>query len=328
MNNLQLPITDKYIDTHFVFTGAFGMIGSSIANMLHRTYTIGGLKPSFEYLVRRYPSQDEIQRIPAGRVVQLSEINRWRPRKVNFTLVHLASPASPRTISDAGNLRDANLGILESIVARAIPTSILYSSTAGVYDSLENKPMKESSPLRESSFIARASYPSAKLEVENWLQNSHSLYGFEFTITRIFHTFGPGLRQNDGRSFGDFLWSAAEKKPLRLRSDGSDIRSFAYSEDTAAAMILALTSGAPNEAYNVGSEEALTILEFASRVADIFQVHLEFTNENRMQSDNYMHSEDRYLVPDLQKIMELGWTQTFALDEAIEETVFEMRRRL
>jgi dTDP-glucose 4,6-dehydratase len=143
-------------------------------------------------------------------------------------------------------------------------------------------------------------------------------------IVRLFHTFGPGVRRNDGRSFADFLYSAADGKIPKLHSDGTALRTFLFSADAVNAILAILTRGINLETYNVGSDMPISILDFAKRVSSIAGLKDEVLFDSTLPK-GHIQSPNKALIPDLKKISNLGWRIQTSLDDSIEKTLCFLR---
>jgi UDP-glucuronate decarboxylase len=146
---------------------------------------------------------------------------------------------------------------------------VLYISSGEIYGSDAPTPVSEEFVGKIDHELPRSAYPLAKIEAEKIGQEICVKYGIDFRIVRLFHSFGPGVRENDGRSFADFLWQCARGKEPILFSKGHDVRSFLYSEDAVAGMLTVFLKDQSTRPINVGSEQAVTILEFAKKVSEL-----------------------------------------------------------
>jgi nucleoside-diphosphate-sugar epimerase len=213
-----------------------------------------------------------------------------------------------------------NVKPLSFLVSSETEKLLLFSS-GEVYGDSPPLNVREDYVPRISETQFRSSYPISKKIAEQHGQVLSDHLGFKFIAARIFHTFGPGVRQDDGRSFADFLWSAAhDKKPI-LKSSGKDVRSFLYSQDCILAILLLLNDKEMYGPINIGGEESMTIVDFAKRVSCLAGLKGEIVLEES-------HTDKvKKIVPDITKIKNIGWVQHVSLDFGIERTLSWIRKR-
>jgi nucleoside-diphosphate-sugar epimerase len=245
----------------------------------------------------------------------------WRPKQVFDCLIHAASPASPTKYADSSAVFDSNVTFLKSFDEGKIPNQVLYISSGEVYG-------PDAPDLIDESFVGnpipdspRAVYPRSKIEGEAVLSSLFERRQTDAYIARLFHSFGPGLREDDGRSFSDFLWAAAKGNPVELRSAGEDIRTFLYLQDAVAALLQILTLGTPGEIYNVGSETALSVRGFAEKVALLAGVQVRVPVKYGSDHIEYTHSPNKSIVPSNKKLRDLGWREIVPLEVGIRNTL-------
>lgn len=166
-----------------------------------------------------------------------------------------------------------------------------------------------------------AAYGNAKRAAE-WLACAHAAQaaqgGFESCIARIFALIGPGLPLDGPFAAGNFVRDALAGKPIRVQGDGRPVRSYLYMADLCVWLLRILGAGASGQAYNVGSEQALSIAQLARRVAEVAAAPAGI--EVQLQGDADAPAP-RY-VPDTRKARhELDLAEYTALDTALFKTV-------
>jgi nucleoside-diphosphate-sugar epimerase len=239
-------------------------------------------------------------------------------------LIHAASTASPTKLLSRKSIFNVNTKLLREI--RINPSSIekvLFISTGEVYGSNAPRYVTEGHIGKIDQNSYRANYPEAKLEGEK-LTNSLSEVGIYGSVARLFHSFGPGIRADDGRSFADFIYEATSDRPPKLRSLGTQVRSFLYLEDTAVGLFKLLFSNVQG-AVNIGSEVEVSIFEFAKKVSLIAglkgEVQFDFTENQTKLSPNDT------ILPSNDKLRLMGWSQEIDIDATIERTIFWVRNQ-
>jgi nucleoside-diphosphate-sugar epimerase len=168
----------------------------------------------------------------------------------------------------------------------------------------------------------RSSYPVSKLKAEEKCKFLYDKNGVNYKIVRLFHTFGPGLRENDGRSFADFLWHAARGVRPVLNSDGKDIRTFLYTLDSVVGLLLLFTSNHKCKTINVGSSFPFSIFEFANRVSYLAGLG----QLCRIEQNNFKVSNAKTVIPDIGNLLSLGWNQIYDLDKTIDMTLHWIKK--
>ena len=186
-------------------------------------------------------------------------------------IVNLACPASPADfeplalqILEVGSRGVANL--LES--ARAHAARFLQASTSEVYGEPLVHPQPETYWGNVNPIGVRSVYDEAKRFGEALTMAHHRRYGLEVGVARIFNTYGPGMRADDGRVISNFTSRAVRGEPLVVYGDGSQTRSFCYVDDLAAGLLALLDSFYPGP-VNLGSEEEFDVLSVAQLVLEV-----------------------------------------------------------
>jgi nucleoside-diphosphate-sugar epimerase len=235
-------------------------------------------------------------------------------------VVHAGSPASPKDHVVASNVFHANVNLTEQLVNSVRRGGVfIYFSSGEVYGRSSTKSLNEDSPLRPVLAGPRSYYPLAKLAGESI---SMSRSDIRSVVFRVFHTFGPGLREGDGRSFGDLLWGAKKHSRLELFSSGSQVRSFLDSRDLARAVELSARKKWVSGVFNVGSEQEISIRQFADLVASLTDSKITYSNPEASPVE--LSSIER-LVPNIDKLKNIGWERTISLERTIIETVSSFR---
>jgi UDP-glucuronate decarboxylase len=145
-------------------------------------------------------------------------------------------------------------------------------------------------------------------------------------IARPFHTYGPGMRLDDGRVFADFVRDILHGGPIVLNSDGSAHRSFCYLADATLGFFTVLLKGTAGEAYNVANPSGeCSIAELADRLASVYSAH-GMTVARRARTDAaYMPSPILSTRPDIAKANALGWSPRYSIEEGFQRTVESYR---
>jgi dTDP-glucose 4,6-dehydratase len=248
----------------------------------------------------------------------------WVPGPVDAVL-HFASPASPvdyleipiQTLK-VGSLGTHNgLGLAKSKAAR-----FLLASTSEVYGDPRVHPQPESYWGHVNPVGPRGVYDEAKRFAEAMTMAYHRYHGLDVRIVRIFNTYGPRMRANDGRVVSNLLVQALGGKPLTVYGDGSQTRSFCYVDDEVRG-ILALLDGDVTGPVNIGNPSEFAVAELAQLVLEVTGTNSEIIYERLPVDDPTQRQPDITLARE-----RLGWKPVVPLREGLERTADWFRRRL
>lgn len=320
----------RIADRDILITGASGMVGSFLTSALIEGCRIQNLaRPKITILARSAGSKNLMQITKElGVDVIETRLSNWKIDKPYDYLIHAASPASPTKYGDTRSVIEANVGFLENISTQEVPRTTLFVSSGEVYGPNAELEIHETDNLGHVPSGPRSVYPQAKITAENLLRRMGEDGLTKPLVARLFHSFGPGLREEDGRSFGDFLWSAAQGRDIHMLSSGEAIRTFLYLEDAVAGLLAVLTEGVSGEAYNVGSELPVTIFGFASLVAEIAGVKITKSEDFDVLEGGYTHSPNSSIIPSNRKLRDLGWGHEVPLPEGINRSLEWILREL
>ena len=244
-------------------------------------------------------------------------------------VLHLASLPSPVDYLNypIQTLKVGALGTHKALgLAKAKGARFLLASTSEVYGDPLVHPQPEDYWGNVNPVGPRGVYDESKRYAEALTMAYHRYHGVETRIVRIFNTYGPRMRLDDGRVVPNFIRQALAGEPLTVYDDGMRTRSFCYVSDLVEGMVRLLHSGEPDP-MNMGNPSEMTILEFARTVlrvtgsqSEIVFVHPE---DERTQDDPMVRQ------PDISRaIRVLGWQPVVSLDEGLEKTIDSFRHRL
>ena len=246
------------------------------------------------------------------------------PGKVDYIL-HFASPASPidylkipiQTLK-VGSLGTHNLlGLAKSKGAR-----MLIASTSEVYGDPEVHPQVEEYWGHVNPVGPRGCYDEAKRFQEAITMAYHLHHGVETRIVRIFNTYGPRMRLNDGRVLPAFLSQALRGEELSIFGDGSQTRSFCYVDDLVEGIYRLLLSDY-SQPVNIGNPDEITIREFAEEICKLTGVPLNLGYQPLPENDPQKRR------PDITKAKEvLGWEPQVDRAEGLEKTLAYFKKHI
>ncbi|MCI0395401.1 MAG: SDR family oxidoreductase [Chloroflexi bacterium] len=244
-------------------------------------------------------------------------------------VLHFASPASPNDYLEhpIPTLKVGSLGTLNAIgLAKGKGARFLLASTSEVYGDPEVNPQPESYWGHVNPIGPRGVYDEAKRFAEAMTMAYHRYHGLDTRIVRIFNTYGPRMRLNDGRVVPNFIYQALTSQALTIYGDGSQTRSFQYYTDLVEGVYRLLMSS-ETRPVNIGNPEEMSILEFAEAV-------LELTGSNSpltfiQPTDNRMIDDPRVRRPDISRAREvLDWEPKVGLADGLAETIAYFRNRV
>ena len=237
-------------------------------------------------------------------------------------VMDLASPASPvdfRTLAleilAVGSTGTRNLLDL----ARAHDARFFLASTSEVYGEPLVHPQPESYWGNVNPIGPRSCYDEAKRFSEALTVAYHRTHGVDVRIVRIFNTYGPRMRPDDGRVVTNFLVQALTGRPLTIYGEGTQTRSFCYVDDEVRGL-LALLDGPLAGPVNVGNPSEFTMIELAHLVLDITGSSSPLAFEPLPQDDPTQRRPDITVASE-----QLGWTPTVGLREGLERTASWLR---
>jgi dTDP-glucose 4,6-dehydratase len=233
-------------------------------------------------------------------------------------VLHFASPASPVDfdripveILEVGTIGTRNL--LE--LARAKDARFLLASTSEVYGDPLVHPQPESYWGNVNSIGPRSCYDEAKRCAEAFTMAYHRQHGVETRIMRIFNTYGPRMRLDDGRVIPNYVRQALHGEPLTVYGDGSQTRSLCYVDDLVRGA-LAVLQGPDPMPFNVGTQDEVTMLELASIIRD------RTGSSSRIEHRPLPQDDPRQRRPDATRANEiLGWRPAVSMEDGLARTI-------
>ncbi|MFE4637739.1 UDP-glucuronic acid decarboxylase family protein [Streptomyces sp. NPDC056773] len=231
---------------------------------------------------------------------------------------HLASPASPADYLrlPVETLLVGSYGTRNALeLARRDGARFLLSSTSEVYGSPQVHPQPESYWGNVNPVGPRSVYDEAKRFGEAITMAYRRTYGVQTTIVRIFNTYGPRMRADDGRAVPAFVTQALAGEPLTVTGDGSQTRSMCYVDDLVAGLRRALDSGHSGP-VNLGNPVEVTMRELALTVRDLCGSQSGITLIDRPQDDPQQRRPDITAARE-----ELGWAPRTSLEDGLARTV-------
>lgn len=301
-----------------LITGGAGFIGSNLAGeLLKKGYTVIVLDNLCTGTTRNI---EPFQNNPNFSFIR-HDVTKEIPvfESVDY-IYHLASPAS---VPDYQRL-DEETALVNSVgirnmlrVAKAYNARFLYTSTSEVYGNPVIHPQVESYWGYVNPNGVRSCYDESKRFGEMMALLYKKRYGVDARIVRIFNTYGPNMRPDDGRVISNFINQALTGKPLTVYGDGSQTRSFCYVDDNVRGLIAVMEKdGISGEVMNLGNPEEYTMLDLANKIIRITK------SSSKIEHHELPKDDPERRCPDITKIRKLvGWEPEISVDEGLEKTI-------
>jgi dTDP-glucose 4,6-dehydratase len=309
--------------TTSLVTGGAGFLGSHLCDFLlergHRVICVDNLETGSLENVRHVKDGPDF-RFEMLDITKHYEIDE----PVDF-VYHMASPASPidyarlplHTLKVGAYGTHNTLGLAKRHRAR-----FLLASTSEVYGDPLVHPQPESYWGNVNPIGPRGVYDEAKRYAEALTMAYLRQQGVDTCIVRIFNTYGPRMRPNDGRAVPTFLRQALEDKPLTVFGDGSQTRSFCYVDDLVRGL-MALAESDLHEPVNIGNPDEMSLLEMAELVIKLTESRSEVVFEALPMDDPKVRQPDTTRAKQL-----LGWEPEVDLRAGLSRTIEHQTRAL
>ena len=308
---------------HIVVAGAAGFIGSHMCDRLikegHSVLALDNFLTG---------SRDNLSHRNGGGRFRLLRHDIVHPIDLDEhvdAVVNMASPASPKDYLehpietlDVGSAGTRNM--LE--LARRHQARFLLTSTSECYGDPQVHPQVETYWGNVNPVGPRSCYDESKRFAEALTMAYHRTYGLRTNIARIFNTYGPRMKLNDGRVVPAFLDQALRGAPMTVFGDGKQTRSFCFVSDLVDGLYRLMQS---DERYpvNLGNPVELTIAEFAERIRSLTGA------QSKIQYRPLPEDDPKQRKPDIDKARRLlGWEPRVELEEGLRETVEYFRKKL
>jgi len=240
-------------------------------------------------------------------------------------VLHWASPASPIDYLELPiqTLKVGALGTHKALgLAKAKGARFIIASTSEVYGDPLEHPQKETYWGNVNPVGPRGVYDEAKRFAEAMTMAYHRFHGVDTKIVRIFNTYGPRMRLNDGRAVPAFMSQALCNEDVTIFGDGNQTRSFCYVTDLVRGIIKLLESS-ENDPVNIGNPHEMTIKEIAETI-------IRMTGSKSRLVQRPLPTDDpKVRKPDITRARTLlGWEPTVPLEQGLTSTIAYFRQKL
>ena len=233
-------------------------------------------------------------------------------------VLHLASAASPKAYTEhpINTLKAGSSGTINTLgLAKAKNAKYLLTSTSEIYGNPKVSPQSETYWGNVNPNGPRSMYDEAKRFSEAAVSSYNRIYNLNTRIVRLFNTYGPKMKIDDGRVVTNFIFQALNGKDITIYGNGDQTRSFCYIEDTLSGIIKAMDSES-SEVFNIGNPNEITVKKLA-------EIIIELTNSNSSLKFLELPEDDpMQRKPDISKAKEfLKWSPTTPLEEGLIKTI-------
>jgi dTDP-glucose 4,6-dehydratase len=299
-----------------IISGAAGFIGSHLCDrLLAEGWGVLGLD---NFLTG---SERNVAHLKRNSRFELLTQDVTQPFEVDGAadcVLHVASPASPKDYLDhpIETLDIGSAGTRRMLeLARQKGSRFLLTSTSECYGDPLIHPQVETYWGNVNPVGPRSCYDESKRFAEALTMAYHRTHGVKTNIARIFNTYGPRMKLDDGRVVPAFIGQALRGQPMTIFGDGSQTRSFCYVSDLVDGLCRLMLS---EERYpvNLGNPAEMTILDFARKIQQLTGARSEIVSQPLPEDD------PKQRKPDIQKAKRLlGWEPRVGLDEGLRQTI-------
>lgn len=299
-----------------LITGAAGFLGSHLCDLfLREGYRVVGmdnlLTGNIKNIEHLFPNKDfEFYHHDVTKFVHV-------PGEIDY-IMHFASPASPIDYlkMPIQTLKVSSLGTHNLLgLAKSKGARILVASTSEVYGDPLVHPQQEEYWGNVNPIGPRGVYDEAKRFMESITMAYHNFHGVETRIVRIFNTYGPRMRLDDGRALPTFMSQALRGEDVTVFGDGSQTRSFCYVDDLIAGIYKLLLSDY-HHPVNIGNPVEITLQQFAEEVVALVGNDVKIVYEPLPQDDPKQRQPDISKAKDI-----LGWEPKVDRKEGLKRTL-------
>jgi dTDP-glucose 4,6-dehydratase len=306
----------------FLVTGGAGFVGSHLCNLIldkgHSVISVDNLVTGSEKNIAPFKKLKNFE------FIKKDVTKPFKVGKPVDYIMHLASPASPIDfislsveILQVGSFGTYNL--LE--LARQKKAKFLYASSSEVYGDPLEHPQKESYRGNVNTLGERGVYDESKRFSESLTCAFRRRHKMQVAIVRIFNTYGPRMRADDGRVVPNFIKQALSNEPLTVYGDGLQTRSFCYVSDLVNGIYkLCVESDYPLP-VNIGNDNEITVLEMARSVIHLAKSKSAIIHKPLPEDDPKLRKPDLSLARE-----KLGYNPKVTLEEGLQKTVEYFRK--
>jgi len=307
----------------YLITGGAGFIGSHLVSKIidnaEKIIVLDNLLTGSEKNINKYLDLSNFQFISHD--IQ----NHYDPEENIDCVIHLASCASPVAYAEnpINTLKSGSIGTINSLgIARKYSSSFLLASTSEIYGDPKISPQHEEYWGNVNPVGPRSMYDESKRFAEAATQAYITEYKLNAKIVRIFNTYGPNMKLDDGRVVTNFIVQALKNKDITVFGKGLQTRSFSYVDDTVNGIMLASSYKEP-DIFNIGNDNEITINQLAQTIIDITNTKSKIIYKDLPKDDPLQRK------PDLSKSKELlNYEPVIGLEKGLEKTIEWVKKNI
>ena len=326
--SIKLP-WDKLSGKNILVTGATGMIGSSLIDVLmahnqqdYNVYASGRNESKMQSLFGKYLEKPNFFFLK-------HDIREHLDCELPFHyIIAGAGVASPQLYStDPVSVIKSNVWGVDNLLSYGVKHELerfLYISSGEVYGEGDGRVFTEDYSGYVDCTSLRSCYPSAKRTTESLCVAYSYQYGIDVSIARPCHVYGPNFSDSDKRVYAQFIRNILNDENIVMKSSGEQYRSWCYVVDCVSALLYILLKGNNGEAYNIADEKSnVTIKELAETIADIG--HKKVVVDLPEESEKAGYNVVKKSIFSTEKLRALGWNCTGNMKEKLESTINALR---
>lgn len=307
----------------YLITGGAGFIGSHLVSKIidnaEKIIVLDNLLTGSKKNINKFLDLSNFQFISHD--IQ----NHYDPEENIDCVIHLASCASPVAYAEnpINTLKSGSIGTINSLgIARKYNSSFLLASTSEIYGDPKISPQHEEYWGNVNPVGPRSMYDESKRFAEASTQAYITEYKLNAKIVRIFNTYGPNMKLDDGRVVTNFIVQALKNKDITVFGKGLQTRSFSYVDDTVNGIMLASSYKEP-DIFNIGNDNEITINQLAQTIIDITNTKSKIIYKDLPKDDPLQRK------PDLSKSKELlNYEPVIGLEKGLEKTIEWVKKNI
>jgi nucleoside-diphosphate-sugar epimerase len=242
-------------------------------------------------------------------------------------VIHLGCPASPEYYFNFP-LYTLETGVFGTLNALRFAVSnramFIFASTSEIYGDPLMSPQSETYYGNVNTMSPRSVYDESKRLAETLIMTYHRKYSTDTRIMRIFNTYGPNMRKDDGRVVSNFIVQALQNIPLTIYGNGKQTRSFCYIDDLIDGIVRLLTATKTNDIHlpiNLGNPQEISIISLAEMIKTLTRSKSDIISVSSNIDD------PKRRLPDISRARKLlDWKPIIALDNGLKETINYFRK--